>query len=205
MIDYKEYSRQRDIAVKRLKRMGVKAHVPTVKELRQSPETAEGAFSNLTTFLSEGPSLSKKRESGRKHYTLEEMRERKREYNREYRKRKKAREFAESRGYSSSRGLYGVVKGARTLGLNLHPSEVKGFLAYMEYRFAQGVGSLKYAFARFEEDYEELRSKGYNPNKIIADFEQFSANQAELTSRADGMVGIDSDTAHALWTRFVNK
>ena len=204
-MNYKEYSRQRDIAVKRLKRMGVEAHVPTVKELRQNPAGADDAFTKLTTFLTEGPSLRKKREADRIHYTHEQMRERKREYNREYRKRKKAGEFAESRGYISSRGWYGVVKGARTLGLNLKPSEVKGFLAYMEYRFAQGVGSLKYAFARFEEDYEELRNKGYKPDTIIADFEKFSANQAELMSRADGMDGIDSDTAHSLWTRFVNK
>ena len=201
MIDFKEYSRQRDIAVKRLKRMGIDAHVPTVKELRANTGTASDAFRKLSEFLESGPSLSKKREAERKYYTPEQKAERRREYQRDYRRRKVAREQEHISGRTNK--YSGYLKGIRKLGVDIKPSQLPSFFQYMDYRFAQGNASRKYVFDIFVDDFIELMQKGYKPDQIVSDYERFQADQLALTDRAGSMTGISVTDAIASWDRFV--
>jgi len=190
-MDYKEYSRQRDIAVKRVKRMSEAGYkldvkIPTVKELRSmSPERAEAMRSALEIYLDRGASLQRKRESERIHYSQEEQAERRREYQRDYRRRRVAQEYAGGRNskYES------YLKGIKTLGVDLKPSQLPGFFQYMDYRFSQGNASKKYVFDIFVDDYKDLLSKGYKPDQIVGDYEKFISNQLAVAERAGSMQG----------------
>lgn len=206
-MDYREYSRQRDIAVKRVKRLqeaGVKinVHIPTVKELRSMEAEKAGAMeSALHTFLESGASLQRRKESQRIHYTQEEQAERRREYQRDYRRRKVAQEYAVGRNskYES------YLKGIKTLGVDLKPSQLPGFFQYMDYRFSQGNTSKKYVFDIFVDDYKDLLSKGYKPDQIVGDFERFQADQIALADRASTMNGYTLENALTSWDKFVNR
>lgn len=208
-MNYKEYSRQRDIAVKRLKRLeskGIKldVHIPTVKELRASKVTGEPErmMQALTSYLETGVSLSRKRESQRIHYTQEQASQRKREYQREYRRRKVAREMERP---SQPNKYQGYLKGIKTLGVDLKPSQLPSFFQYMDYRFAQGNASKKYVFDIFVDDYIALLQKGYKPDQIIGDYEQFQADQSALEERAGSMSGWSVEDAIASWDQFVKE
>ena len=202
MADYREYSRKRDIAVKRLKRMGIDAHVPTVKELKSGAFDVESSFRQLSTFLESGPSLKKKREAEHRHLTQEERNERRREYQRQYRRQKVAEKYERP---SFPHKYRGYVKGLKKLGVNITPSQLPSFFAYMDYRFAQGNASRKYVFDIFVDDYQALLQKGYKPDQILADYERFQADQVALAERASGMNGYSITQAIESWDRFVTK
>ena len=204
MADFKEYTRQRDIAVKRLKRMGVEAHIPTVKELKSGVFDVQTAFTNLFTFVESGISLSRIKAKERELISPEEIRSKRNEQARLRRRIKKAEEFRETSGKES--GNYrAFLKGAKRLGVDIKPSEVPAFLAYMDYRFSQGAGAFAYAFASFIEDYEELKQKGYSPSQMIGDYERFIADQAGIRDRYNAMEGVSSDSVIESWNRFMNR
>ena len=207
-MDFKEYSRQRDIAVKRVKRLQasgerLNVHIPTVKELRSMDAEKAGAmFHALQTYLEVGASLSRKRESERIHYTREEEAERKRQYQRDYRRRR----IAEAEAREGQPNKYtGYLKGLKKLGVDLKPSQLPGFFQYMDYRFAQGNASRKYVFDIFVDDYKDLLQKGYKPDQIVTDYERFQADQTALEGRASGMSGYSVEDAISSWDRFVKK
>ena len=199
--DFKEYTRMRDIAQKRVKRMGLDVHIPTVKELRNDTgDTVVKAFQNLSSFLETGPSLSRRRAAERPTYTPEERAERRREYQRDYRRRKVAKEH-EREAYPKKYQSY--VKGIKRLGVDIPPSKLPGFFAYMDYRFAQGNVSKKYVFDIFVDDYQKMLEKGYKPDQILGDFQKFEADQAALAGRAAEMVGMTAEAAISLWDKFI--
>lgn len=205
MIDFKEYSRQRDIAVKRLKRfeskgidLGIK--IPTVKELRAGAQSPEESMRMVESFLQSGPSLGKARESRRIHYSQEEKAARRREYQRDYRRRKVAEQY-ERADYPNKYHSY--LKGLKTLGVDIGPSKLPAFFAYMDYRFSQGGASKKYVFDIFVDDYQKMLEKGYKPDQILADFQKFEADQAALSERASGMHGMNVEQAISLWDKFI--
>ena len=199
--DYKEYTRMRDIAQKRVKRMGLDVHIPTVKELRNDTgDTVVKAFQNLSSFLETGPSLSRRRAAERPTYSPEERAERRREYQRDYRRRKVAKEY-EHEAYPKKYQSY--VKGIKRLGVDIPPSKLPGFFAYMDYRFAQGNVSKKYVFDIFVDDYQKMLEKGYKPDQILGDFQKFEADQAALAGRAAEMVGMTAEAAISLWDKFI--
>ena len=206
-MDYKEYTRLRDIAQKRIKRaqaagVPLNVHVPTVKELKQQGEYAQHiAYMQLEEFVSSGFSLERRRESERPNFTAEEKRKRRREYSRDYRRRRVAKEFGlQGKRYEA------YLKGLKTLGVDIPPSKLASFFKYMDYRFGQGGrGEKKYVFDIFVEDYIELLQKGYNPNQILSDFRQFEADQLELERRAGDMSGMSYEKAIGLWDAFINR
>ena len=125
-VDFKEYSRLRDIAVKRLKRLEEKGNssytyeFPTVKEVRGMSEQEQSRrFSALSGFLESGPSLSKRRE--RTKASKEERAKDRKEYQRDYRRRKVAQEY-EKPGHPKKYQSY--LKGLKTMGLDLKPSQL---------------------------------------------------------------------------------
>ena len=201
--DFKEYTRMRDIAHKRVARMGLDVHIPTVKELRNDTgETVVKAFENLRNFLEAGPSLSRRREAQRPQYSAEEKLERRREYQRDYRRRKVAKEH-ERKDFPKTYQSY--VKGVKRLGVDIPPSKLPELFNYMDYRFAQGKVDKKYLFDIFLDDYQKMLEKGYKPAQIIGDFEQFAADQAALAGRAADMEGMSAEAALELWDKFIGR
>ena len=208
MIDYKEYTKLRDIAQKRIKRGQaagylVDARIPTVKELRSRGEMAgEIELTRLQQFLQTGFSLARRAAESRPVMTAEERRERKRQQSRDYRRRKVAREYERA---EHPKTYQGYLKGLKTLGMDIPPSKLPAFFAYMDYRFAQGGGAKKYVFDIFVEDYQKMLEKGYNPNQILGDFQKFEADQAALDDRAGNMSGMNYEKAIGLWDKFIGE
>lgn len=208
MIDYKEYTKLRDIAQKRIKRgqaagVAIDIHIPTVKELRQrGAEAGEIEFIRLTQFLESGFSLARRREAERPRMTEEQRRECKRQQSRRYRRQKVAREYARE-DYPTKYLEY--LKGLQTMHMDIPPSQLPGFFAYMDYRFSQGSkGEKKYVFDNFVDDFVKMLQKGYNPNQIVSDFRKFEADQAMLEERAGNMTGMNYEKAQNLWDAFID-
>lgn len=208
MMDFKEYSKLRDIAQKRIKRaqeagIPLHLHIPTVKELRGSDSmTVERDMAALQLFVSQGFSLSRRRHDEHPMMTPEQRRERKRQQSRRYRRMKVAREY-ERAEHPDSYQRY--IKGLETLGVDIRPSELPAFFAYMDYRFAQGKGSKKYVFDIFVDDYMKMLAKGYSPEDILSDFQKFEADQAEIADRAGAMIGTSYEQAIDLWDKFIER
>lgn len=206
-IDYKEYSRQRDIAVKRIKRLeasGVKldVYIPTVKEVRSKEDYEQSRlFSALSGFLESGLSLSRRREERTK-ASKEWRAEQRRQYQRGYRRQKVAEKYERPNVPNKYRGY---LKGLKKLGVDLKPSQLPGFFKYMDYRFAQGNASRKYVFDIFVDDYQELLQKGYKPDQILADYEKFEADQIALGERAGGMNGYTVEQAISSWDKYIGR
>lgn len=206
--DYKEYTKQRDIAQKRIKRMQkagvqIEVHIPTVKELRAgSVDFREQMGKVLTEFVSTGVSLSRQREKERVSYSPEQLRERKRQQARDYRRRKVAKEYERP---AFPKKYQGYLKGLKTLGVDVPPSKLPAFFEYMDYRFAQGNVSKKYVFDIFVDDYTKMLQKGYKPDQILSDFQKFEADQAALSDRAENMIGISAEKAIGLWDKFIGE
>lgn len=207
-MDFKEYTKLRDIAQKRIKRgqaagLGIDAHIPTVKELKNYGETAQQIeLMRLQQFLETGFSLSRRREESRVILTEEERRERKRQQSRDYRRRKVAKEYARE-DYPTKYQEY--LKGLKTMNMDIPPSKLPAFFAYMDYRFAQGgKGEKKYVFDIFVDDFQKMLQKGYDPNQILGDFQKFEADQAMIADRAGDMSGMDYEKAQGLWDQFID-
>ena len=206
-VNFKDYTTMRDIAQKRIKRAQAKGIdlnivVPTVKELRQRGEMAqEIAFMQLQQFLSTGFSLKRERERARPKMTEEQRKERRRQQSREYRRRKVAREH-ELESHPTKYQEY--LKGLKTLGVDIAPSKLPGFFAYMDFRFAQGQkGGQQYVFDIFVEDYVRMLEKGYKSDQILADFNKFAADQAMISARANNMQGMSYEHSISLWDKFI--
>ena len=205
MIDFKEYTRQRDIAVKRIKRLeakGIKTgiSIPTVKEIKSGKYSAGESMQLVSNYLEQGYSLGKARESRRVHYTREEAAARKREYARDYRRRRVAKSY-ERPEYPGKYQSY--LKGLKTMKVDIAPSKLPAFFAYMDYRFAQGDTSKKYVFDIFVDEFQTMLEKGYKPNQILSDFQKFEADQAAIRSREENMEGITVEQAIELWSKFI--
>lgn len=205
-IDYKEYSRQRDIAVKRAKRLAEKGYAgytnifPTVKEIRgMSAQEQSRRFSALSGFLESGPSLSKRRE--RLKDTKEQRAKDRKEYQRDYRRRKVAQKY-EKPGQPKKYQSY--LKGLKTMGLDLKPSQLPSFFAYMDYRFSQGNFAKQYVFDQFATNYLELLADGYKPAQILADYQQFESDQLGISAKADEMQGRSTEEVLKAWRKFID-
>ena len=205
-VDFKEYSRLRDIAVKRVKRLaesGVIAgyEFPTVKEVRGMSEQEQSRrFSALSGFLESGPSLSKKRERRTK-ASKEERAKNRREYQRDYRRRKVAQQYEKP---GNPKKYQSYLKGLKTMGLNLKPSQLPSFFAYMDYRFSQGNFAKQYVFDQFATNYLELLAEGYKPAQILADYQQFESDQLGISAKADEMEGRSSEEVLKAWRKFID-
>ena len=207
MSQFSEYTRLRDIVVKRLNRRGIDYHVPTVKEIKatgktnvQSIELAR-QLSNLQNYIYRTDFEREEKKRNRPRLTEDERKAKRREYEKRYRRTKVAREHERP---SQPKKYQGYLKGLRTMGVDIPPSKLPAFFAYMDYRFAQGNSAKKYVFDIFVDDYQRMLQKGYKPDQILGDFQKFEADQAGLRSRADAMEGITAEQAIALWDKFIS-
>lgn len=195
--DFKEYTRLRNIAVKRLKRLAEKEpsysniYIPKVADLKgESPETIARAIKNLETYIAKGASLSRKRESARQGITPGMLRARQRV----------AREYERGEG---GKTYQGYMKGIAKLGINIPPSQVPSFIKYMDYRLAQGKSAFKYAFATIAEDFERIMNRKYSPDDIISDFESFTRDYQRTQKKAQRMEGWTSQKFKNAWDRYL--
>lgn len=231
-MDYKEYSRLRSIARKRIERAaaagrGELIKLPTVKELRQTATNPEAFLSAIKNFLSDpASSLKASRATGErvqiqlpeKKLTPEEARKQRR---REQKRRSKAKRAVERAAGSeqNARKKVGFLKALETmsekwqkagmeigqqLGI-LSPKKAKQFVDYMEYRFSQGDYKNRYAIDTFIRDFGELTRKGYDFNDIKGDFDAFLGKQKELkkNKRNTNKYGITEDEIDLAWRIFI--
>lgn len=206
--NYKEYTRQRDIAQKRIKRLQeagsrISLHIPTVKELRGM--TAEDQLrmgAALSTYLEHGASLYRRRNPLGRPMTVEERRERKREQSRLYRRMKVARQQERA---DQPKKYQSYVKALQTLKVDIPPSALPAFFSYMDYRFSQAKSGFKYVIDIYAKDFEKILSKKYKPDQIMADFQKFEADQAMLADRAGNMAGMSGEAAFDLWDKFIGQ
>ena len=209
-MDYKEYSRLRAIASKRLKRAAaagysVDTHVPTVKEVRASKNPAD-YMKAVKKFLNDNDSkLAVVRKSGGSYAQIEvkpsrpkkpltdAQRARRREQNRRSKAKRAVERSATSESDAKKRA--GYLKALETVsekwkeaGIDignwlgvLSPKKAQAFADYMEYRFSQGDYKNRYTIDTFIRDFGELVKRDYNFDDIKGDFDNFLDKQKQLS------------------------
>lgn len=209
MIDYKEYSRLRSIARKRIERASAAGKIPLVKiptvaEVRASG-TPEIYFAAVQNYLnSPGSGLKWAKAEGievkqpsfpkaapTQSMTPQQKKERRQQQNRASKARQKIRqqypaEQAKKR-VSYIKGLQKIIndwdkvnKPMADLLRGLKPKELKAFTDYMEYRFSQGDYKNRYTIDTFIRDFGEMVKREYNLMDIQRDFGAFLDKQKSL-------------------------
>lgn len=227
--DSKEYTRLRDIAHKRMTR-GVEQgliseiHFPTVREIKAGIVDPRMALAEIKSYLASGSTVTAIKQTGllpvfrefprlpeRMPISSDERRMRKRASDKAYRIRKKLREtFNKTTGENYLKALESLQRKHRKKGRNfadnllkMTPTEAAAFVAYMDYRFAQGDFTQLYVIDEFIADFSKLRKQGYSAQEIIKDFDIFLSHQAEVKDRADNMEGLTANQTLGLWRKFV--
>ena len=143
-----EYSRLRGIAQKRLQRLTAKGLAPAgisfpkVSELK-TKAAREKALSHIKNFISSGTTLTDVKKSKQKKQVIlvnnspvllteKAIKERER---RERRNAKRRARYAVTKNLTKAQKA--LLKGAKTLGLNIPTDKIKSFIEYMEMRFSQ--------------------------------------------------------------------
>ena len=209
-MDYKEYSRLRSIARKRIERASAAGamqyvRIPTVAEVRASANPDE-YMRTVKQFLNTPKATL--RESKREGISMPNVGfapvpaipklspEQKKIRRREQSRRSKAKRAVERAASSAKeaknkvgflKALEKVAKDWREKGVDignwlgiLSPAKAKAFTDYMEYRFSQGDYKNRYTIDTFIRDFGELVRAGYNVQDIQGDFDVFLENQKRL-------------------------
>ena len=232
-IDFKEYTRIRDIVQKRIKRaskagLAPLVHVPTVKEIKAGIVDPQEALRALKGYYSGGSQVKTIRQTGlvpefkafpslpeEKPLSKSEKKQKQREYQRDYRRRRKVRETAitPEKGKKYESYLKALESVSRTwkragkdIGIDLRslsPSQAQAFVEYMDYRFSQGDFTQRYVIDEFIQDFSKLLSKGHSAKNIVNDFNLFLENRMQLQGRMNNMEGIQSWEFSGLWDDFI--
>ena len=202
-MNFKEYTRMRDIVRKRNLRLAeqglaAEVHFPTVKEIKAGFADYGQALRAVTGYLSEGSTVKAVKQTGivpevisfpvmpqEKKLSTEEQRQRKRAADRRYRQRQRLRQEAVSpekakRHVSYLKALETVVntwkKAGVDIGLDVNkltPKQAQDFAEYLDYRFSQGDFTAMYVIDEFIQDFSKLINAGYKSSDIITDFDKF--------------------------------
>lgn len=228
-IDFKEYTRIRDIVQKRMKRAAAAGlapliHVPTVKEIKAGIVDPQEALRALKGYYSGGSQVKTIRQTGlvptfKSFPTLPKMpslskdqkRQRERERQRDYRRRRKVRETAitPEKGKKYESYLKALESVSRTwkragkdIGIDLRsltPTQAQAFVEYMDYRFSQGDFTQRYVIDEFIQDFSRILKSGHSVKNIISDFNLFLENRMQLQGRMEKMEGIPSNEFFGIW------
>ena len=228
-IDFKEYTRLRDIVQKRIKRassagLAPLVHVPTVKEIKAGVVDPYEAMRALKGYSSGGSQVKTIRQTGlvpefksfpslpkEKPLSKAEKKERQREYQRDYRRRRKVRDTAitpeKGKKYESYLKALETVsqtwkRAGKDIGIDLRslsPSQAQAFVEYMDYRFSQGDYTQQYVIDEFIQDFGRILKSGHSTKNIISDFNLFLENRMRLQGRMENMEGISSDEFFGIW------
>ena len=234
-IDFKEYSRLRDIVVKRNKRaveagLMPKIHFPTVKEIKSGFTNPTLALKAVKDYYSSGSQVKTIRQTGltppaisfpemppEPVLTKVDKAERRKQQQRDYRRRKRVRDFAitpaKGRKYEGFLKALDTVsktwkKAGFDIGIDLQhltPVQAQSFVEYMEYRFAQGDFTQRYVIDEFIQDFSRLLSHGHKAGDIVGDFEKFMENRSQLQNRSAMMEGITNGELMGIWSEFSNR
>ena len=209
-MNYKEYSRLRSIARKRLERafragLMPEIKIPTVKEVRAS-DNPEAFINAVKSILNDSSTVREIRTSKTapkvsfpktpaapvQKLTPEEKRIRRNEQKRRSKAKRAVEKAAPTAAEGRKRACYlkaleTVSKQWREAGIDvgnwlgvMSPGMSKKFVDYMEYRFSQGDYKNKYAIDTFIRDFGTLVQKGYDFKDIQKDFGAFLVKQKEL-------------------------
>ena len=231
--NFSEYTKLRDIVVKRNKRaakagLAPLVHFPTVREIKAGIVSASEAMSAVKGFYSSGSQVKTIRQTGmvpefksfpvlpkEPKLSINDQKEKRRQQQREYRRRKKVRDTAltpeKARKYEGYLKALNTVSKAwkskgRNLGIDigsLTPSEAQAFVEYMDYRFSQGDFTQHYVIDEFIQDFSKLLKKGHSASSITKDFEKFLENREQLSNRYNAMEGLTRDEFQSSWYEFV--
>lgn len=210
-MNYKEYSRLRSIARKRIERAskeGLTEYVrlPTVKEVRASG-SPERYMQAVQDYLNQPSTVSQLRKTGttpvlnlpqtpippQQRQSDAERLARRREQNRRSKAKRAIEKSAPNEQIASRqvgylKALETVASQWRDAGIDvgnwlgvLSPGKAKKFVEYMEYRFSQADYKAKYVIDTFIRDFGALLEKGYNFDDIKGDFNTFLDKQKELS------------------------
>ena len=215
MIDYKEYSRLRSIARKRLERLSAAGlapavKLPTVAEVRAS-DSPSYYMNIVQRVLNDVPTLkiARKRETPVNLPIIIPAPEitkptdaakeaRRKQQAKAARARKAVRESAPdqrtaARQLGYLKALQTVSKQWQQAGIeagswlaSMTGKEAKEFVAYLDYRFSQADFNAKYVIPQFIEEFGELKKRGHSLEDIQGDFEKFAAEQTQLKKRRRG-------------------
>ena len=214
---YSEYSRLRSIARKRAERLsevGLSSLMtfPTVKELKAQGINAAQAVKSIESYLAAPTKTREYRKIDEEQRpvfiptasgVLVTRKEKEKQERRKEQNRQSSRRYRE-RVRSLSKQEKSYIKAARTLGLHITPANAKAFAEYMDFRFAQGGDSVHYRVARYVEDYMSvIAKKGYSPNEILNDFNQFLSDRAALMQNAENMKGLTPGMIDELFEDFI--
>ena len=215
--NYTAYSEARSIARKRLERLTAAGYVnkdvrfPSVKELKAKGVSPEKALKSVKQFLETGVTVTtvkkqpierttifKKTAIGVGVSTVDRLK--KQAQQQTYRERVK----------SLTEDQRALIKAAKRLGLNIGPATVKPFEEYVKYRYAQGIGSVRYFMSNIIEDYMEVtKGRRKHPEEVLADYERFLADRQELISSWESIVKGEEPTAqtsdqfNASWLEYI--
>lgn len=212
MIDYKEYSRLRSIARKRLERLSAAGlapavKLPTVAEVRAS-DSPSYYMNIVQRVLNDVPTLklARKRETPVNlpiiipvpeiaKPTVAAKEARRKQQAKAARARKAVRESAPdqktaTRHLGYLKAVQTVTKQWQDAGIEagswlagMTGKEARIFVAYIDYRFAQADFNAKYVMPEFIEEFGELKKRGHSLKDIQLDFEKFAAEQVPLKKR----------------------
>lgn len=232
-VNFKDYTRIRDIIVKRNKRAAQAGlmpliHFPTVAEIKAGYVDPAQALKAVQDYYHSGSQVKAIRQTGIKPPTLsfpempkpkpvsEELKkEKRRRQQREYRRRRAVRETAltpeKAKKYEGYLKALETVsrtwkKAGFSIGIDLQsltPSQAQAFVEYMDYRFAQGDFTQRYVIDEFIQDFSKLLKKGHTASSITSDFEKFLENRSQMQTRADQMEGMSNAESMSLWDEFI--
>lgn len=203
---FSSYTRLRDIASKRIKRLeesglSVGFTFPTVKQIKNQNINLNEATSRLQQFL-ESPTKVREykklpeteRVQVEKYVKKEREREQHRQRNQRYRERIRnltKREKAD-------------LKASRTLGYSVGPSQAQMFSEYLAYRFKFGDEKTPYRIATYTEEFHALmkNNRYHSFDDMQRDFEGFMLNRQHLITEYDNMQGIPGASFEAMWSSF---
>lgn len=231
-MDYKEYSKLRSIARKRIERAAKAGKtelvkIPTVKEVRASANP-DAYMAAVKSFLANpGASLTASKKNAVSFPKIDFVpiapltSEAKAARRKEQKRRSKAKRYVEKlaedekqrvRHVGYLKALRTVVQNWRKAGIDavnwlwsLSPKQAKAFVDYLDYRFSQGSYNVKYVIDTFVRDFGELVKRDYSLDDIEADFSFFLAKMERLKvgKKKTTKYGMSEDEIDSLWGKFV--
>lgn len=209
-----EYSRLRGIAQKRLERLSAKGLAPAgvsfpkVSELKTKSER-EKALSHIQSFIASGTTLTDVKKSKQKQrvivvnespvlLTEKAIKERERRERRNARRRAR---YAVTKNLTKAQKA--LLKGAKTLGLNIPTDKIKSFIEYMEMRFSQVQESQFYAMAKYTEDFETILKKSPEKDDIVADFNRYVSNMDGKENLFNVLPSYGENVVNDIWSNYV--
>lgn len=229
---FKDYTRMRDIVVKRNKRavsagLMKPVHFPTVREIKAGFVSAKEAFKAVENYYSSGSTVKAIRQTGIKPLALsfpvmpvpeklteEVKKERRRRQQRDYRRRKRIDRdtYLNTKDKDYYKRFIKALQTAKDNGHiegnldidQLTPNEALAFAEYLDFRFDQGKFNDKYIIVDFMNQFEEIKGKVKNLAKIPEDFNKFLLDRKELTHDELKHMGISAEESTELWQEFID-